>query len=198
MADVAVDQTTADLKPLSPQSDPQTVPGSQAPSAADQDAKTNGHTTDTSAIPQVNVNGEPVGLRPSASLGRADAEDARWGSNFWVTLVDPQTSTVFFACPATGQVSWDPPAGTFVLPPSTEGEWWELSDDSRGGIPYYYQTKTGETVWERPDSFVIPLTVIQVIHSCQLISITRVANASSTANCPGSSPLAEWRMQNNF
>ncbi|KAG1742117.1 hypothetical protein EDB19DRAFT_1702102 [Suillus lakei] len=139
---VAVDETTADLKSLSPPSDPQTVSVSQAPSAADLDAKTNGHTTDTSAIPQVNVNGEPVSSpRPSASLGR--------------------TSTVFFACPATGQVSWDPPAGTFVLPPSTEGEWWELSDDSRGGIPYYYQTKTGETVWERPDGFVIPLTIIQ-------------------------------------
>jgi len=24
--------------------------------------------------------------------------------------------------------------------------WWEISDDSRGGIPYYYHTKTGETM----------------------------------------------------
>lgn len=47
------------------------------------------------------------------------------------------------------------------LPPSEEGEWWELTDDSRGGIPYYYQTKTGETVWERPDAFVIPLGILQ-------------------------------------
>jgi hypothetical protein len=47
------------------------------------------------------------------------------------------------------------------LPPSQEGEWWELADDSRGGIPYYYQTKTGETVWERPDAFVIPLGILQ-------------------------------------
>ncbi|KAG0704734.1 hypothetical protein DFH29DRAFT_1036948 [Suillus ampliporus] len=159
---VAADDITFDQIQLSQPSDPQTAPGSQAPSAPDLDAKTNGHTTDTAAIPQVNVNGEPVrSPRPSANLGRVDAEDARWGSNFWVTLIDPQTSTVFFACPATGQVSWDPPAGTFVLPPSTEGEWWELSDESRGGIPYYYQTKTGETVWERPDGFVIPLTIIQ-------------------------------------
>ncbi|OAX38087.1 hypothetical protein K503DRAFT_692132 [Rhizopogon vinicolor AM-OR11-026] len=149
---------------LSSQSSPQIASPSLPPSAADLDPKTNGHTTDASAIPQVNVNGEPVrSPRPSANFGRTDAEDARWGSNFWVTLIDPQTSTVFFACPATGQVSWDPPAGTFVLPPSTEGEWWELSDDSRGGIPYYYQTKTGETVWERPDGFVIPLTIIQVM-----------------------------------
>jgi hypothetical protein len=108
---VAVDETTVDLIPLSSPSDAQTVTGSQAPSAADLDSKTNGHTTDASVIPKVNVNGEPVSSpRPSASFGRVDAEDARWGSNFWVTLVDPQTSTVFFACPATGQVSWDPPA----------------------------------------------------------------------------------------
>ena len=46
------------------------------------------------------------------------------------------------------------------LPPSEDGEWWELTDDSRG-IPYYYQTKTGETVWERPDAFVIPLGILQ-------------------------------------
>jgi hypothetical protein len=48
------------------------------------------------------------------------------------------------------------------LPPSEEGEWWELADDSRGGLPYYYQTKTGETVWERPEAFVIPLGILQV------------------------------------
>lgn len=48
------------------------------------------------------------------------------------------------------------------LPPSDNGEWWEIGDESRGGIPYYYHTKTGETVWEKPDGFVIPLTVLQV------------------------------------
>ncbi|KAG1799881.1 uncharacterized protein HD556DRAFT_73382 [Suillus plorans] len=188
---VAVNEATADLRLLSQPSDPQTVPGSQAPpSAADPDAKTNGHTTDTSGIPQVNVNGEPVSsLRLSASFCRVDAEDARWGSNFWVTLVDPQTSTVFFACPATGQVSWDPPAGTFVLPPSTEGEWWELSDDSRGGIPYYYQTKTGETVWERPDGFVIPLTIIQQTALGRRLSQTGMRKTTSDSpSAPGRSP----------
>jgi hypothetical protein len=53
--------------------------------------------------------------------------------------------------------------GNFVLPPSADGEWWELSDESRGGLPYYYQTKSGETVWERPAAaFIIPLGIIQV------------------------------------
>ncbi|KAF8633637.1 hypothetical protein AX15_001324 [Amanita polypyramis BW_CC] len=97
-------------------------------------------------------------VRPSATP--LSAGEAAWGSNFWVTLVDPQSQASFFACPATGQVSWDPPVGNFVLPPSEEGEWWELIDESRG-LPYYYHTKTGNTVWERPSGFVIPLKVIQ-------------------------------------
>lgn len=56
----------------------------------------------------------------------------------------------------------DQPRIFFRLPPNEEGEWWELSDESRGGLPYYYQTKSGETVWERPEGFVIPLGIIQV------------------------------------
>ena len=55
-----------------------------------------------------------------------------------------------------------------------------MADDSRGGIPYYYQTKTGETVWERPDAFVIPLGILQAsdlspasISTPKLIEITR-------------------------
>ncbi|PBK81902.1 hypothetical protein ARMGADRAFT_947499 [Armillaria gallica] len=99
-----------------------------------------------------------------SSTPAQDGDDTTWGSNFWVTIVDPQTQSSFYACPATGQVSWDAPVGNFVLPPSAEGEWWELSDESRGGLSYYYQTKTGETVWERPAGFVIPLGIIQASH----------------------------------
>ncbi|EJU04026.1 hypothetical protein DACRYDRAFT_48619 [Dacryopinax primogenitus] len=86
---------------------------------------------------------------------------SNWGANFWVTITDPQTQATFYACPATGAVSWDPPENTFLLPPSTEGEWWELKDESRGGLSYFYHTRTGETVWERPGGFVIPLGMIQ-------------------------------------
>lgn len=109
-----------------------------------------------------NSSRHPAQRSPQKSPGSGhETDEAAWGSNFWVTLVDPQTQTSFYACPATGQVSWEAPVGNFVLPPSSEGEWWELSDDSRGGMPYYYQTKTGETVWERPDGFVIPLGIVQ-------------------------------------
>ncbi|TFY56119.1 hypothetical protein EVG20_g9052 [Dentipellis fragilis] len=118
------------------------------------------------STPEVHVNGAPVKpalRRPKSSTGTVGStkDEAQWGSNFWVTLVDPQSGASFFACPATGQVSWDPPVGNFVLPPNDNGEWWEISDESRGGIPYYYHTKTGETVWEKPEGFVIPLTVLQ-------------------------------------
>ena len=76
-------------------SNPQTT----SPSSATNTEKINGHTTNTSQIPQVNINGEPVRSHSQpANLSRTDAEDARWGSNFWVTLVDPQ---VFISSPST-------------------------------------------------------------------------------------------------
>ncbi|KAF8608714.1 hypothetical protein BDV93DRAFT_433339, partial [Ceratobasidium sp. AG-I] len=90
-------------------------------------------------------------------------DPASWGANFWVTIIDPQTQNHFYACPSTGECSWDPPAGNFVLPPSTEGEWWELNDESRSPpVPYYHHTRTGETSWTRPvGTFVIPLGIVQ-------------------------------------
>lgn len=51
------------------------------------------------------------------------------------------------------------------MPINDDGHWWELADESRGGTPYYYHTKTGETQWTRPDGFVIPLGIIQTTTS---------------------------------
>jgi hypothetical protein len=56
------------------------------------------------------------------------------------------------------------------MPPSTEGEWWELADESRDSLPYYYHTKTHATVWDRPDGFVIPLGILQVETSIVITS----------------------------
>ncbi|PFH52057.1 hypothetical protein AMATHDRAFT_74546 [Amanita thiersii Skay4041] len=122
-----------------------------------------------------------------------DGDEAAWGSNFWVTLVDPQTQTSFFACPATGEVSWDPPVGHFVLPPSDEGEWWELIDESRG-LPYYYHTRTGDTVWERPPGFVIPLKIIQNTTLGRRLSrsaYNRVIVTPSVEDTSGAGPSTE-------
>ncbi|KAF8638003.1 hypothetical protein AX16_010635 [Volvariella volvacea WC 439] len=141
-----------------------TTLGVSEPSAASNKGKAPEHSTPIITTPRTDSSSPTSSTRRprnSASPSLSESEETAWGSNFWVTLVDPQTQTSFFACPATGQVSWDPPVGNFVLPPSADGEWWELCDESRGGIPYYYQTKTGETVWERPAGFVIPLGIIQ-------------------------------------
>ena len=46
-------------------------------------------------------------------------------------------------------------------PRDPRGEWWELFDDHHG-LPYYYNTMTGETDWIRPDgATVIPLHALQ-------------------------------------
>lgn len=79
--------------------------------------------------------------------------------------------------------------GTFVLPPAEQGEWWELSDESRGGIPYYYQTKTGETVWERPEGFVIPLTIIQQTALGRRLSQTGMRKKNSQNSSPSNDAL---------
>ncbi|BEI80235.1 hypothetical protein CcaverHIS002_0107640 [Cutaneotrichosporon cavernicola] len=86
-----------------------------------------------------------------------------WSMQFWVTIADPLTRDVFFACPASGQCSWEPPVGAFVVPRSPDGEWWELADPSRDNQSYYYNTLTCVTQWNRPDgdAFVIPLGLMQ-------------------------------------
>lgn len=124
-------------------------------------------------IPQLSINGGLLSSQHSVSRqprSPVTEIDSAWGANFWVTLIEPQSQTPFYACPATGQVSWDPPVGNFVLPPSAEGEWWELIDESRG-LPYYYHTKTNETVWERPTGFVIPLAILQNTALCRRLSV---------------------------
>ncbi|THH14803.1 hypothetical protein EW146_g5582 [Bondarzewia mesenterica] len=140
---------------------PNTVSGAHNSKRPDEDISPNGRTAPHP--PELHVNGAPLApvLRSKKSSNGSGHDETAWGSHFWVTLVDPQSQVSFFACPATGEVSWDPPVGNFVLPPNKDGEWWEISDESRGGIPYYYHTKSGKTVWDRPEGFVIPLTVLQ-------------------------------------
>ncbi|KZS88649.1 hypothetical protein SISNIDRAFT_475905 [Sistotremastrum niveocremeum HHB9708] len=150
----------SDVTSEGPQSRPQSV----------EFALPNGH--DKDKAPEIRLTssdshgpGQPIPRTTKTSILSAGGDGEEWGSRFWVTLVDPQSGASFFACPATGDVSWDPPVGNFVLPPSDQGEWWEINDESRG-IPYYYHTKSGETVWDRPDGFVIPLGILQVAHHC--------------------------------
>ncbi|KAH8119629.1 hypothetical protein DFH11DRAFT_1501731 [Phellopilus nigrolimitatus] len=144
------------------------------------------HTHTHTQVPAVSLNGggpPPAATPrpPKAAPAPLVEVDSAWGANFWVTLIQPQSQTPFYACPATGQVSWDPPVGNFVLPPSADGEWWELVDETRS-IPYYYHTKTNETVWARPDGFVIPLAILQNTALCRRLSVrySQVLDADAT------------------
>ncbi|WVF67939.1 hypothetical protein IAT40_002701 [Kwoniella sp. CBS 6097] len=105
----------------------------------------------------------PRGMDVRDALARCEDPTLGWSLQFWVTIADPMTQHVFFACPASGQCSWDPPVGAFVVPRSPDGEWWELADSTRGNRSYYYNTLTGRTQWTRPggNAFVIPLGLIQ-------------------------------------
>ncbi|OBZ66582.1 Rho GTPase-activating protein 39 [Grifola frondosa] len=143
--------------------------------------------------PEVHLNGRPESsllapaLSPSSS-GKGPNDG--WGSHFWVTLVDPQTQVSFYACPSTGEVSWDPPVGNFLLPPSPEGEWWEMYDE-QSGLPYYYHTKTGETVWDRPEAFVIPLGILQNTALARRLSITNRNRPKHTSATSGRRPFRQ-------
>ncbi|CDU22469.1 uncharacterized protein SPSC_01099 [Sporisorium scitamineum] len=94
----------------------------------------------------------------AASLG----SPTDWGANFWCVVTDPfSPANTFFANPTTGECRWVLPAGTMVLPPNPNGEWWELVDENTGR-EYYYHTRTEESRWTRPLSgMVIPMRAIQ-------------------------------------
>ncbi|KAK7676087.1 hypothetical protein QCA50_020958 [Cerrena zonata] len=73
-----------------------------------------------------------ISISSSANTSLGSQVGDGWGAHFWVTLVDPQSGVSFYACPSTGEVSWDPPVGNFLLPPSPDGEWWEMFDEASG------------------------------------------------------------------
>ncbi|KAL7415284.1 hypothetical protein BDY24DRAFT_382457 [Mrakia frigida] len=90
-------------------------------------------------------------------------EEHLWGENFWVTLQDLATNAIFFANPRTGECSWQPPNGVYVLPIPPTGQWWCLNDPQRSNLPYFYHTLSRETRWIKPDvPLIIPLASIQM------------------------------------
>ncbi|KAI0356324.1 hypothetical protein OH77DRAFT_253772 [Trametes cingulata] len=59
--------------------------------------------------------------------------------------------------------------------------------DEASGLPYYYHTKSGETVWERPDAFVIPLGVLQNTALARRLSM-RERNTDANGKSPQKQP----------
>ena len=92
------------------------------------------------------------------------------------------------------------------LPPSPDGEWWEMFDEA-SGLPYYYHTKSGETVWERPNAFVIPLGTLQNTALARRLSVNRgdhprtssdARNGSKPTNGAPASERAPYRRSRSY
>ncbi|CAI2170444.1 2081_t:CDS:10, partial [Funneliformis geosporum] len=78
----------------------------------------------------------------------------------WVRIKDPQSNTMFYANPATGECLLEKPRN-LQLYPILGDEWWELWDDFHQ-LPYYYHTVSGQTDWAVPSTgTIIPLRKIQ-------------------------------------
>ncbi|PCH43832.1 hypothetical protein WOLCODRAFT_138616 [Wolfiporia cocos MD-104 SS10] len=145
----------------------------------------------------VSSNGSSPTSMGGSTTNHAPSPNNEWGSKFWVTLVDPQTQVSFYGCPATGEVSWDPPIGNFLLPPNPEGEWWEMIDET-SGLPYYYHTKSGETTWERPQAFVIPLGILQNTALGRRLSLRRTSQIHAASSTPATSERPSYRRSHSF
>ncbi|KAF9977229.1 hypothetical protein BGZ73_006592 [Actinomortierella ambigua] len=80
----------------------------------------------------------------------------------WVEITDPESQNTFYANLSSGECDWCLPEGVTIHPGSPAGDWWELFDDIHN-LPYYYNTKTGQTEWERPHDGrqIISLIAIQ-------------------------------------
>lgn len=83
----------------------------------------------------------------------------------WSAFKD-ENGQVFYHNSKTDETSWDPPPNGEPFNPIEEeksgddapakdsaGEWVEYMDEDKGE-PYYYNTVTQETVWEKPEGFV--------------------------------------------
>ncbi|KAH9036772.1 hypothetical protein EDB83DRAFT_2414546 [Lactarius deliciosus] len=60
---------------------------------------------------------------------------------FHGTLLSEISCTYLHRCLIRHPTSWSKHRPR--LPPSENGKWWEIGDESRGGIPYNYHTNFG-------------------------------------------------------
>ncbi|PWN51184.1 hypothetical protein IE53DRAFT_368281 [Violaceomyces palustris] len=141
--------------------------------------------TDRAKRSELESSERAVAASGTASIDSEDealhsSKSTEWGANFWCVITDPKSQNSFFANPQTGECKWEVPAGTIVLPPNPDGEWWELRDEQRG-IPYYYHTQSASSQWNRPKGFVIPLVAIQATTLGKRFSFTEFGEENLAA-----------------
>lgn len=80
----------------------------------------------------------------------------------FVEILDPQSGKLVYANIVTGECSFTKPENAEIQQRNLdEDEWWELFDNNHK-LPYYYNTKTMLTDWNRPTTgIIIPLVAIQ-------------------------------------
>ena len=118
-----------------------------------------------------------------------------------VTLQDLSTQAIFFANPRTGECSWQPPNGVYVLPIPPTGQWWCLNDHNRSNLPYFYHTASQETRWTKPEvPLIIPLASIQMntLGAPPSKSFQRRRSASALAAPPTSTTNSTSSSLNSF
>lgn len=98
----------------------------------------------------------------------------------WVEITDPESRNTFYANLSSGECDWSLPDGAVIQHQNPAGEWWELFDDIHN-LPYYYNTKTGQTEWERPhdSNNIISLTAIQKSVIGQRLSLHLTSGVTS-------------------
>ncbi|SNX86638.1 uncharacterized protein MEPE_05347 [Melanopsichium pennsylvanicum] len=188
------DSSFSTSRPSSPNFGTQVGMRSATPTTSRSSAEHNSSRLAESVNP---VDANTASPRPSTAPTRAFAQADRdlshnvsseWGANFWTVVKDPTNPEVsFFANPSTGECRWLLPKGTIVLPPSGDGEWWELIDEQTGR-EYYWHTVTRECRWERPQTqqagrgvMVIPMRAVQMSrHAKEVEDQTRVGRRDAS------------------
>ncbi|KAL3941593.1 MAG: hypothetical protein SGBAC_004067 [Bacillariaceae sp.] len=121
--------------------------------------------------------------KPASMTRATDTKEAesKSDSSDWVEVVDPTSGEVYYYNQVTQETSWEKPASMTEpqqsvpaddqpkeTAPATElttdlsqtNDWAETVDPSTGQI-YYYNSKTGETSWEKPEEAKEPAVEVQ-------------------------------------